>query len=68
MSEELKKANKKLVRMAVIVKYSNDAIIKQDLDGNISAWNPAAVEMYGWSEAEGKMVRLLMSLLPLHLY
>ncbi len=52
MREELKRANKKLARMAVIVKDSNDAIIMQDLDGNILAWNPAAVSMYGWRETE----------------
>jgi len=52
ISDELKKANQELQRLAVIVKDSNDAIILQDLKGNILAWNPAAVKMYGWSEEE----------------
>jgi two-component system CheB/CheR fusion protein len=31
---------------------ARDAITVQDLDGRILAWNPGAVRMYGWSEAE----------------
>ncbi|HIJ87929.1 MAG TPA: PAS domain S-box protein [Desulfuromonadales bacterium] len=49
--EALKKANDQL-RMAVVVRDSHDAIVLQDLEGRIMAWNPAAVRMYGWSEAE----------------
>ena len=41
-----------LSRMAVVVRDSHDAITVQDLDGRILAWNPSAVRMYGWSEAE----------------
>ena len=29
-----------------------DAILVQDLSGRITAWNPGAVRMYGWTEAE----------------
>lgn len=29
-----------------------DAITVQDLEGRIIAWNPGAVRMYGWTEAE----------------
>jgi two-component system CheB/CheR fusion protein len=39
-------------RLAVVVHDANDAIIMQDMNGNILAWNPAAEKMYGWSEAE----------------
>ena len=49
--EALRKAND-LMRMAVVVRDSRDAITVQDLDGRILAWNPGAVRIYGWSEAE----------------
>lgn len=49
--EALHKA-KELNRMAVIVNDSNDAICLQDLNGRILAWNPGAVRLYGWTEAE----------------
>jgi two-component system CheB/CheR fusion protein len=39
-------------RLAVVVRDSHDAITVRDLQGNITAWNPSAVRMYGWSEAE----------------
>jgi two-component system CheB/CheR fusion protein len=39
-------------RLAVVVHDAYDAIIMQDMNGNILAWNPAAEKMYGWSEAE----------------
>jgi two-component system CheB/CheR fusion protein len=41
-----------LNRLAVVVRDSSDAVTVQDLDGRILAWNPGAVRMYGWSEAE----------------
>ena len=41
-----------LRRLAVVVRDSHDAITVQNLEGHILAWNPAAVRMYGWSEAE----------------
>ncbi|KNZ41173.1 chemotaxis protein CheR [Acetobacterium bakii] len=50
--EALKKANNELLRLAVIVRDSHDAITVQDLDGHILAWNPAAVKIYGFSESE----------------
>jgi two-component system CheB/CheR fusion protein len=49
--EALREANE-LLRLAVVVRDSHDAITVQDLEGRIIAWNPAAVRMYGWSEAE----------------
>lgn len=48
---ELESANK-LLRLAAVVRDSFDAVTLQDLDGRTLAWNPAAVRMYGWSEAE----------------
>ena len=49
--EALHKANE-LLRLAVVVRDAHDAITVQDLSGRIVAWNPGAVRMYGWSEAE----------------
>ena len=49
--EALRQAND-LLRLAVIVHDAYDAITLQDLHGRILAWNPGAVRMYGWSEAE----------------
>ena len=47
----LAKANE-VLRLAVVVRDAHDAITVQDLEGRIIAWNPGAVRMYGWSEAE----------------
>jgi two-component system CheB/CheR fusion protein len=49
--DALRKAND-LNRLAVVVRDARDAITVADLDGRILAWNPAAVRIYGWSEAE----------------
>jgi two-component system CheB/CheR fusion protein len=35
-----------------VVRDAYDAITVQDLEGRTLAWNPGAVRMYGWSEAE----------------
>ena len=37
---------------STILQDSNDAIIVQDFDGRITAWNRGAERMYGYSEAE----------------
>jgi two-component system CheB/CheR fusion protein len=47
----LQKANEQL-RLAMVVRDAHDAITVQDLEGRILAWNPGAVRLYGWSEAE----------------
>ncbi len=49
--EALRKANA-LARLAVVVQDATDAITVQDLQGRITAWNPGATRMYGWSEDE----------------
>jgi two-component system CheB/CheR fusion protein len=49
--EALKLANEQL-RLAVVLRDAHDAITVQDLDGRMLAWNPGAVRLYGWSEAE----------------
>jgi two-component system CheB/CheR fusion protein len=51
VKESLRKANEDL-RLAVVVRDAYDAITVQDLEGRILAWNPGAVRMYGWNEAE----------------
>ncbi|MFZ1830633.1 MAG: PAS domain-containing protein, partial [Candidatus Competibacteraceae bacterium] len=49
--EALHKVND-LSRWAMGVRDAHDAITVQDLAGRIIAWNPGAVRLYGWSEAE----------------
>ena len=39
-------------RLAIVVRDSRDAILVQDLTGQILAWNPGAVKLYGWTEDE----------------
>jgi two-component system CheB/CheR fusion protein len=60
--EALKKAND-LLRMAVVVRDSHDAVVLQDMEGRILAWNPAAERMYGWSESEA-LQRTVCELTP----
>lgn len=47
----LQKANA-LLRMAVVVRDSHDALTVHDLEGRTISWNAGATKMYGWSEAE----------------
>ena len=49
--EALHEANA-LLRLAVVVRDAFDAITVQDLTGRITAWNPGATRMYGWTEDE----------------
>ncbi len=53
--QALRKANE-LERLAVVVRDSHDAITVHDLTGRILAWNPGAVRMYGWNEAEALLM------------
>ncbi len=47
-----------LSRLALLARDARDAICMQDLDGRILAWNPGAVRLYGWSEAEALRMNL----------
>ncbi|MHC1789728.1 chemotaxis protein CheB [Solidesulfovibrio sp.] len=53
----LQQANAQL-RLAVISRDFQDAIVVQTLDGRLTAWNPAAVRLFGWSEAEALTMHL----------
>jgi len=48
--------------ITAIVKYSDDAIIGNTLEGIITSWNPAAERMYGYSSSEtiGRPTHLLL--------
>ena len=52
-----------LRRLAVVVRDSDAAILVQALDGRILAWNPSAVRMYGWTEAEALSMNIV-ALIP----
>ena len=62
-AEEIMKEAKAMRRLAAVVHDARDAIIMQDLEGHISAWNPGAERMYGWSEAEALTMNI-SSLIP----
>jgi two-component system CheB/CheR fusion protein len=51
-AREILRESEAIRRLAVIAHDASDAIILQNLDGYILAWNPMAERMYGWSEAE----------------
>ena len=62
-AEEIMKEAKALRRLAAVVHDARDAIILQDLEGHITAWNPGAEKVYGWSEAEALTMNI-SSLIP----
>jgi two-component system CheB/CheR fusion protein len=49
--ESLRQAHE-LQRLAVVVRDASDAVTVQDFEGHILAWNPGAVRLYGWTEAQ----------------
>jgi PAS domain S-box-containing protein len=49
---ERKRAEKTASRLAAIIESSDDAIIGEDLDGNIQSWNAGAEKIFGYSAAE----------------
>jgi PAS domain S-box-containing protein len=55
---ERKQAEAERLRLVVVVRDAHDAITVQDLDGHIRAWNPGAVRLYGWSEAEALLMNV----------
>jgi len=59
--DEEKQAQAKLAHLAAIVESSADAVIRQDPNGIITHWNPAAEKIYGYSAAEalGQSISLI---------
>ncbi len=51
-------------RLAALVEWSEDAIIGKNLDGTITAWNPGAVRMFGYSSEEAVGKPMMMFLPP----
>ncbi len=64
---DLSRAEEIRLRYAAIVESSDDAIIAKTLDGVISAWNPAAERMFGYTqhEAIGQPITMII---PPHLH
>jgi PAS domain S-box-containing protein len=60
--DDQKQIQTELERLAAMVQFSEDAIIRQSLDGVITHWNPAAEKIYGYSAAEvvGRHVGLII--------
>ncbi len=51
-AQEAVRHSEEMRRLAIVVRDSRDAILVQDLTGRILAWNPGAVKLFGWTEAE----------------
>jgi two-component system sensor histidine kinase UhpB len=62
MAETLQNSVSENQRLALIVKQSSDAILIYDTQGNITFWNPAAENLFGYSSGEilGKPVGILI--------
>lgn len=58
-----KAAEKARRALASIVTFSHDAIIRKDLDGLVTSWNPGAETIYGYSAAE-MIGRPIVRLIP----
>ena len=50
--ERLNRSLEHEARLATVVRDANDAITVQTFDGTITAWNPAAARIYGYTETE----------------
>jgi len=60
--KEREQAAEARARLAAVVESSEDAIVSKTLNGTITAWNPGAERLFGYSasEAVGKPMRMLL--------
>jgi len=49
---EDRKAQRKIAEQAALLNQAQDAILVQDLDGQITYWNKGAERLFGWTAAE----------------
>jgi PAS domain S-box-containing protein len=59
---EREQADEARARLAAVVESSEDAIVSKTLNGTITAWNPGAETLFGYSssDAVGKPMRMLL--------
>jgi len=62
MADALEESHAESSRLALVTKQSSDAIMIHDLSGNISFWNPAAEQLFGYrtEEIAGRSATLLV--------
>ena len=53
-----KRAEENNLRLATVVRDSNDAVTLISTDGKITAWNHGAKQMYGWSKKEALQMNI----------
>jgi two-component system CheB/CheR fusion protein len=63
MQEALRVARDQL-RLAAVLRDASDAITVQDLQGRITAWNPGAERLYGWTEAQALQMHAAIRIPP----
>jgi PAS domain S-box-containing protein len=62
VTSSLRRAYVERAELAAIVDHSNDAVVGQSSDGQITSWNAAAEALYGWApdEVMGRSIDILM--------
>jgi two-component system CheB/CheR fusion protein len=63
-AREILREDESLRRLAIVAGDANDAIIVQDMEGEILAWNPSAERLYGWSESEALKMNIRDLIIP----